>query len=187
MNYKKEQHDLFLIMQVYGTLFSLINKLQIAGDSYLSGLTFRQYMTITAILHLPEDETTINNIARKLGTSKQNANRMVSSIEKLGVLSSFPSPKDKRAINVTLTEAGKEKVKTCAEQAIDFMADAFRGLDTSELNILWKLLQKVYEFDGEKQDGFEEVGRDFLDLPDQEKSKLSLEIIERFSKKRNHK
>lgn len=39
-------------------------------------------MTMVAILHLPEEETTFNNIAKKLGTSKQNINRLVSGIEK---------------------------------------------------------------------------------------------------------
>ena len=84
MKYEKELHDLFLMQQVYGTLFSLTNKLQISGDSYFEKLTSRQFMAIVAILHLPQEETTINNIARKLGTSKQNANRMISSLEKTG-------------------------------------------------------------------------------------------------------
>ena len=107
MEYEKELHDLFLMQQAYGTLFSLINKLQIAGDTYFDGLTSRQFMTIVAILHLPEEETTINNIAQKLGTSKQNANRMVAGIEKLGYVTVVPSPKDKRATNVLLTDMGK--------------------------------------------------------------------------------
>ena len=71
--YEKELHDLFLMQQVYGTLFSLINKLQITGDKYLNTLTSRQFMTIVAILHLHGEEATMNNIARKLGTSRQNA------------------------------------------------------------------------------------------------------------------
>ena len=82
--YEKELYDLFLMQQVYGTLFSLINKLQITGDKYLNTLTSRQFMTIVAILHLHGEEATMNNIARKLGTSRQNANRMISGLEKAG-------------------------------------------------------------------------------------------------------
>jgi len=185
MSFEKELHDLFLMQQAYATMFSLINKLQIAGDNYLSGLTFRQYMTITAILHLPEEETTINNIARKLGTSKQNANRMVSSIEKLGYLSSFPSEKDKRATNVSLTEAGKKKTIECSEKAVNFMADIFHEFSTSELEEFWELLKKLYCFDGEKQDGFEETGRDIIEPADDIQQFKS--TLEGFSKKRNKK
>lgn len=157
MKFDKELHDLFLIQQVYGTLFSLINKLQISGDQYLDGLTSRQFMTIAALLHLPEDEATINQIARKLGTSKQNANRMIGGLEKSGYLTVTPSAKDKRAANVCLTPAGRERVIGCSGQMILFMADAFRNLDTSDLEILWSILKKLYAFDGNEQDGFEEI------------------------------
>lgn len=82
MDFSKELKDLFLMQQAYATLFSVLNKIQIRGDEYFEELTSRQFMTIVAILHLPEDETTINNIAKKLGTSKQNVNRLINSIEK---------------------------------------------------------------------------------------------------------
>lgn len=157
MKFEKELHDLFLMQQVYGTLFSLTNKLQISGDQYFDGLTSRQFMTIVALLHLPKDEATINNIARKLGTSKQNANRMIVSIEKLGYVTIVPSEKDKRATNVHLTATGKEKVTECSEAMVIFMADAFKKLDTSDLETLWSILKKIYGFDGNEQDGFEEV------------------------------
>lgn len=183
MNYKKELHDLFLMQQTYATMFSLTNKLQIAGDSCLNRMTIRQYMTVVAILHLAEDETTINNIAHKLGTSKQNANRMVSSIERLGYVSSFQSEKDKRATNIRLTETGKRKMVECSEQIINFMADVFHTFSTSELETLWELLKKLYCFDGEKQDGFEEAGLEFTDISED----IEKALLEKFSQKRNSK
>lgn len=82
MDYSKELKDLFLMQQSYATLFSTLNKIQSRGDDYYESLTSRQFMTMVAILHLPEEETTFNNIAKKLGTSKQNINRLVSGIEK---------------------------------------------------------------------------------------------------------
>lgn len=182
MEFEKEIYDLFLMQQAYGTLFSLTNKLQISGDDYLDSITMRQYMTIVAILHLQEEETTINNIARKLGTSKQNANRMVSSIEKQGFLKVIPSPKDKRATNVFLTEAGKKAVVECSKKAVNFMADAFKNFTTSELETFWTLLKKLYQFDGETQDGFEDEGLKLTDDMELEKS-----IIQNFADKRNSK
>ena len=176
MEYEKELHDLFLMQQAYGTLFSLINKLQIAGDTYFDGLTSRQFMTIVAILHLPEEETTINNIAQKLGTSKQNANRMVAGIEKLGYVTVVPSPKDKRATNVLLTDMGKQKVIECSQNAVDFMADLFYHFDTQELETLWSLLHKL---DGNHQDGFEEDGISLAADPE-----LSKNLLQHFAEKR---
>lgn len=179
MDYKKELHDLFLMQQAYGTLFSLINKLHITGDTYFDGLTSRQFMTIVSILHLAEEETTINNIARKLGTSKQNANRMVSSIEKLGYIEIIPSSKDKRATNVRFTDIGKQKIIECSQYAVDFMADIFRHFSTEEIETLWNLLRKLYEFDGSHQDGFEESG-----LPLTSDTGLGESILQHFAQKR---
>ncbi|WP_368086867.1 hypothetical protein [Paenibacillus sp. yr247] len=51
---------------------SLANKIQMKGDAYFENLTSRQYMAMMAIAHLQEDETTLNNIARKLGTEPPN-------------------------------------------------------------------------------------------------------------------
>lgn len=182
MEFEKELHDLFLIQQVYGTLFSLINKLQISGDHYLGDLTSRQFMTIAALLHLPEDEATINQIARKLGTSKQNANRMIAGMEQSGYLMVTPSKKDKRAANVHLTPAGKETVIQCSEQMIIFMADAFRNLNTSDLETLWSILKKLYAFDGNKQDGFEEISTAIT--VDKE---MEAALLKTFAERRNRK
>lgn len=73
MEYSKALRELYLMQQTYATFFSVTNKLQIQGDNYFEKLTSRQYMIMLAIAHLPEDETTLINISRKLGTSKQSA------------------------------------------------------------------------------------------------------------------
>lgn len=54
------------MQQTYATLFSIANKLQIQGDIYYEKLSARQVMALLAVFHLPENETTLNNIARKL-------------------------------------------------------------------------------------------------------------------------
>lgn len=39
-------------------------------------------MTVLAMLHLPEEETMIVNIANKLGATKQNVTQLIKSLEK---------------------------------------------------------------------------------------------------------
>jgi hypothetical protein len=58
-----------LSQQIYATLFSLTNKIQGKGDNYLDHLTSRQFMAMMAAIHLSEEEATLNNIARKLGST----------------------------------------------------------------------------------------------------------------------
>lgn len=151
-NYKA----LFLIQQIYATIFSLTNKLQIKGDEYCEHLTSRQFMAMVAIIHLPENETTINNIAKKLGTTKQSAKQLITIIENKGLIATVPSQQDKRAINVKITESGKQAMIECGEKSMTFFGNLSKDFSIEEMKILWTLLKKLYSFDGEEQDGFEE-------------------------------
>lgn len=153
MNNHKE---LFLMQQIYMTIFSLTNKLQIKGDGYYEHLTSRQVMVLVAILHLPENETTINNIARILGTTKQSMKRVLTIIENKGYIISIPSQLDKRAVNVKITEKGKQIIRECSKNSIRFLADISKNFSIEEMEMLWTLLKKLYSFDGEDQNSFEE-------------------------------
>ena len=151
-NYKA----LYLIQQIYATLFSLTNKLQIKGDEFCEEITSRQFMSLVAIIHLPENETTLNNIARKLGTTKQSVKQMITILENKGFVLTVPSEYDKRAVNVRITESGAKAMTVCAEKSMCFFATLSRDFSIEEMEILWTLLKKLYRFDGEEQDGFEE-------------------------------
>jgi DNA-binding MarR family transcriptional regulator len=177
--------DLFLMQQIYATLFSLANKLQVKGDQYLGSITSRQLMTIIAIFHLPEEQTTINNIARKLGTTKQSAKQLITVLEKKGYIITVPSLMDKRAINVKVTDAWKKIGIECGEKSVHFFVDLFNDFSTDEMESLWKLLKKLYCFDGEEQDGFEEEPE--FDL-DEKQKEAQIRALNDFSKRRkeNH-
>ena len=176
--------ELFLMQQTYSTLFSLANKLQVKGDEYLVSITSRQYMVMIAISHLKEDETTINNIARKLGTTKQSVKQMITIMEDKGYIIIVPSPRDKRAINVKITEPGKEILMEVGERGINFFTDLFKDFKKEEMEILWILLKKLYRFDGEEQDGFEEEG--VVEMKDKEKYKNEqTRVLKEFERRRN--
>lgn len=151
-----QQRSLFFMQQTYATLFSLTNKLQIKGDRYFEGITSRQFMVMMAIIHLPENETTINNIAKKLGTTKQSAKQLILIIETKGYVVTVPSKHDKRAVNVQITSLGKQVMLESADKGMKFYEALFKDFSTDEIELLWTLLKKLYSFDGEEQDGFEE-------------------------------
>lgn len=148
--------ELFLMQQSWSTLFSVTNKLQATGDRYFQKLTVRQVMVLIAIIHLSEDQTTLNNIARKLGTTKQSVKQLITAMEKKGYVIAVTSPTDKRALNVHITKLGKETLLACGELSLEYFANVFHEFSTEELQVLWNLLKKLYRFDGKEQDGFEE-------------------------------
>ena len=176
--------ELFLMQQTYSTLFSLSNKIQVKGDKYFEEITSRQMMAMVAIIHLSEDETTLNNIARKLGTTKQSVKQLITILENKGYVVTVPSPKDKRAVNIRITESGKDIMLKCGEKSMYFFTDLFKGFTGEEIELLWTLLKKMYDFDGEEQDGFEEEA--MMEISE-EQSDEQLRAYNEFVKLRNNK
>jgi len=173
--------ELFLMQQTYATLFSLANKIQLKGDAYLQSLTSRQYMAMLAIAHLQEDETTLNNIGKKLGTTKQSVKQIISILESKGFVRITPSPKDRRAVNVSITESGQQILLESAEKGIYLLTDLFSEFTAEELEQMWNLLKKMYRFDGEEQDGFEADGN--LE-PSNGQDELQANVMKEFERRR---
>lgn len=171
-----EYREIFLMQQTYATLFSLANKIQVKADKYLGAMTSRQIMTMVAIGHLQEDQTTLNNIARKLGTTKQSVKQIITIMERKGYVVTVPSQQDKRAVNVKITEYGKQACVEVSERSIYFFTDVFKDFKTEEMETLWGLLKKLYRFDGEEQDGFEEEGNVGIEVDQEELTRLIKEV-----------
>jgi len=130
--------------------------MQIHGDKELGMMTSRQLMVLTAAIHLPKGEASLNSIAKKMGTTKQNIKQLVSAMEKKGYVSVLPSATDKRAYSVEMTEVGQGVFVDCYMRAIAFIEKLFHEFSVDELEIFWNMLKKLYRFDGEEQDGYEE-------------------------------
>jgi Transcriptional regulators len=150
------KEDLFLSQQALVTLFSVTNKLQTQGDKYLIDLTIRQMLAVPAIIHPLDGKATISNVARYVGTSKQNAKQIIDALGKKNYVSTEPNGQDKRAVNITITPEGRQAFSTCSERTDVLLADIFHDFTTEEIKTLWTLLKKLYRFDGIEQDGIEE-------------------------------
>lgn len=185
MDYSQALRELYFMQQTYANFFTVTNKLQMQGDTYFEKLTSRQYMIMLAIAHLSEDETTLINISRKMETSKQSAQKLIVNLESKGYLVSMPNKRDKRAINVAITESGRKVMVECGEKAVRLMADTFQEFTTEELEILWSLLKKLHSKDNENQPGFEEdVNYKFDDL--QGFQEVQIRALDLFIARRKH-
>jgi DNA-binding MarR family transcriptional regulator len=175
--------ELFLMQQVYATLFSLTNKIQGKGDSYMDHLTSRQFMAMMAVAHLSEEETSLNNVARKLGSTKQSVKQMVIILENKGYVKVVSSSKDKRAVNISITDSGKQALLEDSKNGILFLAELFTEFSTEEMETFWGLLKKLYRFDGEQQDGFEEESR--LEVTEDQRD-TQMKALKEFDKRRSY-
>ena len=144
--------DLYHAQQTLVALFSVTNKLQMLGDKHLRYLTLRQTLAIPALVHAPGGRATINHLARSMGTSKQSAKQIVDALARKGYLSVAPSGQDRRAVNVSVTAAGRQTFGVCSERTDEFLAALFTNFTSGELEALSTLLQKLFRFDGAARD-----------------------------------
>ncbi|MDR1568061.1 MAG: winged helix DNA-binding protein [Streptococcaceae bacterium] len=185
MDIEKLTLELHYMQQAYATLFSVVNKIQTRGDEVMEEITSRQQMALIAIVHLPQEETTLINIATMLATTKQTANKLITGLKNKGYIETIPSKKDKRSINVIITETGKNVLIKSSEKTTYFLADIFNEFTSEEVELFWHMLQKLYCFDGEEQNGFEERASFGIDKEsDNNEVQLKNKIMEEFSKRR---
>ena len=84
--------------------FSLLaNQIAIQGDTVLSDITYRQWFLLTVIAKMSAKEKHVQEIADRMGTSRQNVKKMLETRETNGYVKMEPSAKDKRALSVKLT------------------------------------------------------------------------------------
>ncbi|WP_331000626.1 MarR family transcriptional regulator [Clostridium guangxiense] len=177
--------EIFLIQQIYTTIFSLTNKMQVHEAKYFDKLSSRQLMAIMAIYHLPEGKATLNNIAKKLGTTKQSVKQIITILENKGYVITMPSESDKRAVNVSVTEAGREATIESGKKSTYFFAELSKSLTREEMEILWMLLKKMYRFDGEEMDGFEENANANIGIEEKKLEKENEKLLKEFGRIRN--
>ena len=63
---------------------------------------------------------------------------------------------DKKTIDITISDLGMEIVKYTTTKGNTFLEKLFNSFTYEEVHMLWQLLSKLYAYDGEQQDGFEE-------------------------------
>lgn len=168
-NYKRELEILNDMHQAYSLLFIALNKIQGEADSQLENLTLRQLMLLIAIAHLDPKEATIVNIAKTLGTSKQNVNRLVGSMVNAGYLSSKPSQTDKRSVNISITDRGLSEMQKNTVNSNQYFLNLFENFTKEEIKAFRKTLEKLANYDHTDQKHFEQqveidIGKESKDM-----------------------
>jgi DNA-binding MarR family transcriptional regulator len=97
-----------------------------------------------ALIELHEDgPLRLNALADRMGTSTPTASRAVDALEHLGLAKREPSPADRRALSIGLTEAGRALVAERYARAGAAFAPAARSLTAEEREVLLELLERM--------------------------------------------
>ncbi len=131
---------------MFGGVFALANKMQIVGDKMVEGLSTKQWFLIRTIMDMPSDPPpTITQIAREMDTTRQNATKMLETMERDRFVTIEGNDHDRRSRIVRLTETGLRHAFEVAENGQDFLKRLFDGIDPDTLHAAAKVVIKMME------------------------------------------
>ncbi|WP_040951913.1 MarR family winged helix-turn-helix transcriptional regulator, partial [Gorillibacterium massiliense] len=81
-------HDTFEHQkEIFGGLFVLANKLQAIGDRELGEITTKQWFLMMMIEQWGEEPPTLSELAKEMGSSRQNLKQLALKLQEKGFLS----------------------------------------------------------------------------------------------------
>jgi len=134
-------------MKDYDEILSALRRIMRATDlqsqqlSRQSGLTVPQLLVMQAIAK--EGSPSTSTLARHIVVSQATVTRIIDRLERDGLVKREKSSKDKRVVNVRLTDAGKSKLDAAPEPLQAEFLRRYRELESWEQLMLKSSLLRV--------------------------------------------
>ena len=128
--------ELAMKAYLFGSLFTLSNRLQIAGDSLDEKMTVKQWLLVAVLYKSEEKELSLSSLAQHMGSSRQNVKKMVSLLVKQGFLSITRKDDDKRCLMISPTSLCLEHCKGRAAEEEMFITTLFSDFTKEKLEML---------------------------------------------------
>ncbi|MBP1926959.1 DNA-binding MarR family transcriptional regulator [Sedimentibacter acidaminivorans] len=136
---------------IFGSIFTLSNKLQILGDKFDEYLTIKQWLLLAGISNSGSDSPTISEVATIIGSSRQNAKKMVSILEKRQFLTVRKDKDDARILRISLTEKCIGYFEERENRELKFIEQLYDGFDSTLIKSLCKGISKLEKNIGEME------------------------------------
>lgn len=113
---------------IFGTIFTLSNRLQVLGDEFDRNITTKQWLFMVGVSRFKEPPT-ISEVANFIGYSRQNAKRIASALHETGYITISKDRNDARALRIKLNPKCVEYFKKRDKREIEFLEKLFTGFD----------------------------------------------------------
>jgi DNA-binding MarR family transcriptional regulator len=131
---------------IFGGIFFVSNKLELIIDRYLSdsGITTKQWMMMVVIDKAPGKTLILSAAAKEIGSSHQNAKQIALNLEKNGFLKISKDTKDKRTLNLSLTQKSIDFWEARNKKDKDYISELLSDFSEKELEVFYESLFKLY-------------------------------------------
>jgi MarR family transcriptional regulator for hemolysin len=145
MNNSKELIKQHTQEVIFASLFLLSNKLQVAGDQYLSesGMTTKQWFLTAVIMQFGDNAPTLTEVAEFMGSSRQNVKQLALKLEKNDFLKLERDEHDTRAIRLKITDKSRSFWDKRQSQDQQFIREVFKYLSNEETEEVANSIKKI--------------------------------------------
>ena len=127
---------------IYGTLFSLSNRIQTIGDGEFQNITLKQHFLLIA-LEMFDAPPTLKEMGELIGCSYQNVKRIAEHLEKTGYLEIKRDQKDKRKLLLIPTDKIEKEAKQNRAKTMAFMEGLYKNISKEDLVVTLRTLIKM--------------------------------------------
>ena len=133
-------------------LFRLNNRVLTAGDRLVAqlGLTSARWQILGAIVQAERPEP-VSWLARDLGASRQNVQRIVNDLEKEGLVSFQTNPHHRRAQLVVLTAKGRQTFDAAMSLQAPWADSLAEGLPVKDIKTAHRIMAALRRKAGEQR------------------------------------
>lgn len=128
---------------IFGSIFTLSNKLQVLGDKFDKNLTVKQWLLLAGIYKSRSEMPTISEVAGIIGNSRQNVKKMLVILEKEGFVRIENDPNDARVQKIKLTEKCLSHMQQREKRELEFLEQLFEGLEPAEIQGMIRGISKL--------------------------------------------
>ncbi len=142
---------------VFGTIFTLSNRLQLLGDRLDAKLTVKQWLFLAGVIKCCHGAPTLSEVAAHIGTSRQNVKKIAAILEKQDFIRMERDPYDARAIQINLTDMCRTHLKQREGMEQRFIEALFSGFNSEDVAVLADMLKRLERNTNEIEKQLEEV------------------------------
>lgn len=129
---------------IFGSIFTISNRLQVLMDQTMDELTAKQWYVI-AMLELFEEPPSLIQLANVCDSSYQNIKQIVLKLENKDFVKLEDNPDDRRAKRIVLTSKVNDWTNENRDASLNFVKDMFSGFTQEEVKEFSNLLIKLYD------------------------------------------
>jgi DNA-binding MarR family transcriptional regulator len=132
-----------LFLRAHATLLPKLERAVLAG-----GLPIYWYDVLLVLNAAPDRRLRMSELGREAVVSRERVSRVVTELEREGLVERTPDPDDKRSVFAHITDIGRKRLRAAAPGYLQAIEQHFTShLSDAEIKILTKVFARLLEAD----------------------------------------